>query len=77
MPDETVRFGTGTDRDKALLLHVLVERTLAPDDAASAKVETLFTESGCYVQGPGFCVSTSQMARAAAPAGAIRGRIVS
>ncbi|HEY1300113.1 MAG TPA: hypothetical protein VGF07_06425 [Stellaceae bacterium] len=29
MPDETLRFGTGTDRDKDLLLHVRLERPVA------------------------------------------------
>jgi hypothetical protein len=63
MPDETVRLGTGTDRDKALLLHVLLERALAVTDPGRASLETLFTDAGSYVQSDGFCISTSCMAR--------------
>jgi hypothetical protein len=62
MPDETARFATGTDRDKALLLHVLIERTLAADDPARTELETLFTNAGSYVRSPRFCISTTRMA---------------
>ena len=62
MPDETVRFATGSDRDKALLLHVLVERSLAADDPVRKTLETLFTDTGSYVRSAQYCISTSRMA---------------
>ncbi len=62
MPDETVRFATGTSRDKALLLHVLLERALAADDPARSSLEALFTETDSYVRSAGFCISVSRMA---------------
>jgi hypothetical protein len=63
MPDETARLGTGTARDKALLLHVLLERALAIDDPARTALETLFTDAGSFVRSDRFCISTSCMAR--------------
>jgi hypothetical protein len=63
MPDETARLGTGTDRDKALLLHVLLERALAVDDPARASLETLFTDVGSFVRSARFCISISGVAR--------------
>jgi hypothetical protein len=62
MPDETARLGTGTARDKALLLHVLLERALAIDDPARTCLETLFTDAGSFVRSDRFCISTSRMA---------------
>jgi len=76
MPDETARFGTGSDRDKALLLHVLLERVLAIDDPARTKLETLLTDSDSYVQSPRFCISISNMAYVTPVAGTILHRIV-
>ena len=46
MLDETIRFDTGSDRDKALLLHVLIERVVARRGSARTAVKTVFTESG-------------------------------
>ncbi|MEP3276280.1 MAG: hypothetical protein ABJN26_07615 [Stappiaceae bacterium] len=57
MPDETLRFGTGTDRDKALLLHVLLERIKGEDDPDPLPVETIMTDTDSFVQGPDFCFS--------------------
>jgi hypothetical protein len=62
MPDETARLGTGTARDKALLLHVLLERVLAIDDPARTSLETLFTDAGSFVRSARFCISMSRMA---------------
>lgn len=75
MPDETVRFGTGTDRDKALLLHVLLERVLGGNDPAVSRLETLITEAGSYVRAADFCISTTRMARVPNAQGAVRYRI--
>jgi hypothetical protein len=75
MPDETARFATGTDRDKALLLHVLLERALAPDDAVRANLETLLTDTGSYVRAARFCISTSLMAYVSQVEGRILHRI--
>lgn len=47
LPDETLRFRTGTDRDKALLLHVLLESI---ETGARSECETLFTETRSYVR---------------------------
>lgn len=63
MPDETARFATGTDRDKALLLHVLLEQVLAPNDPALATLETLFSDAGSFVRSAQFCFNTTQMSR--------------
>lgn len=49
MPDETLRFGVGTDRDKALLLHVLAEHVLEGQGNGAA-VRTLFGETRSFVQ---------------------------
>ena len=75
MPDETVRFATGTDRDKALLLHVLVERSLSADDPARKSLETLFTDAESYVRSTRYCISTSRMARVPQVEGQILHRI--
>lgn len=65
MPVETVRFATGTDRDRALLLHVLLERS------GESGLETLLGESDSFVTGRDFCISLSSTARVAAPRGRI------
>jgi hypothetical protein len=75
MPDETVRFATGTSRDKALLLHVLLERVLKNDDPAKTTLETLFSEAGSFVRSARFCISVSNMSYALQPEGEIRYRI--
>ncbi len=65
MPVETLRFATGTDRDRALLLHVLLERS------GESGLETLLGESDSFVTGRDFCISLSRNARVAAPEGRI------
>ena len=49
MPDETLRFGLGTDRDKALLLHVLAEHLLGRL-GGRVEVRTLLGDSRSFVQ---------------------------
>lgn len=49
MPDETLRFRTGTDRDKALLLHVLAEQVIESHRLA-LPVETIAGETRCCVR---------------------------
>ena len=75
MPDESVRFATGTSRDKALLLHVLLERVLKTDDSARTTLETLFSETDSFVRSARFCISVSRMACVPQPEGNIRYRI--
>ena len=61
MPEETLRLDTGNDRDRALLLHVLLEYMFAQQQH-NVSIETLFTETDSFVCGPEFCVSIVQMA---------------
>ena len=75
MPDQTVRFATGTSRDKALLLHVLLERALPADDPARNSLETLFLDTDSFVRSARFCISVSRMAYVAQAEGSIRYRI--
>jgi len=75
MPDETIRFATGSDRDKALLLHVLLERFLARRESAQPKVKTVLTESGTYVMNDRFCIDTVRMAPVSEIEGLIQGQI--
>lgn len=75
MPDETVRFATGTSRDKALLMHTLLARVLKADDPARTSLETLFSESDSFVRSARFCISISRMAYVPQPQGEIRYRI--
>ena len=49
MPDETLRLQTGTDRDKSLLLHVLLEH-YAHINALQAKVESIYTNDYSLVK---------------------------
>ncbi|MCX5515514.1 hypothetical protein C3941_07320 [Kaistia algarum] len=49
MPDETLRFRSGTDRDKALLLHVVAEH-IGARTGSPGPVTTLFGESKSFVR---------------------------
>ena len=49
MPDETIRFGTGSDRDKALLLHVILEHIHDEKRLPSMPIETIITDADSYV----------------------------
>lgn len=71
MPEETLRLGTGSDRDKALLLHVLVE-SLPVAGRPREGVETVLGARDSVVTGPGFSFSTLTMAPAPAPPDGIR-----
>ena len=62
MPDETLRLGTGSDRDLALLLHVLVE-SMPAACKAPGPIETRFCADDSYVIGPDFCVSLARLAQ--------------
>jgi hypothetical protein len=66
MPDETLRLKTGSDRDKALLLHVLLEHmnTASPE---SMRIETVFTSEDSVVCMDSFCFSTKTCVQAARP----------
>ena len=60
MPDETLRLQTGSDIDKALLLHVLIEHYLTAS-CAEGLISTLITSEDSYVCGPRFCFSLNTM----------------
>lgn len=66
MPEETLRLGTGSDRDKALLLHVLIENVHGRNGNPSP-VTTLFTEENSFVITSGFCFNLTTMSRAEEP----------
>jgi hypothetical protein len=74
MPEETLRLDTGNDRDRALLLHVLLEY-MFEHRQQQAGVETLFTEKESFVCGPGFCISLTHMACVAPPSEGVRIRL--
>lgn len=66
MPDETLRLKTGSDRDKALLLHVLFEH-LNTASPGSVRVETVFTNEDSFVCMDSFCISTKTCVQEARP----------
>lgn len=66
MPEETLRLGTGSDRDVALLLHVLLENMYAAKHQ-SVRMETLFTDTESFVSGPDFCINTTSLEMVVAP----------
>lgn len=75
MPEETARYATGTVRDKALLLHVLLERILGVEGSPGAGLETLFSDTDSFVRSTQFCISVSRMAYVPQIEGNIRYRI--
>lgn len=66
MPEETLRLRTGSDRDKALLLHVLIEN-VHEQNGRPATVTTLFTQENSFVVTSGFCFNLTTMSRAEQP----------
>lgn len=66
MPEETLRLRTGSDRDKALLLHVLIENVHERNGNPSI-VTTLFTQENSFVVTSGFCFNLTTMSRAEQP----------
>jgi len=75
MPEETLRFAMGTDRDRALLLHALLQHAPALPQEERRELVTLFTTVGSYVTGPGFCIDGATMARVGAPEGDVTHRL--
>lgn len=61
MPDETLRLATGSHRDRALLIHTLLERS-------GDRIETLLGEHDSVVCGSGFQVSAATLESAHVPA---------
>ena len=66
MPEETLRLDTGNDRDRAVLLHVLLEY-MYEHLGQQVRVQTLFTENDSFVCGPDFCISLTKMASVEPP----------
>lgn len=68
MPDETLRLKTGTDRDKALLLHVLLEHYMQTNQLQH-EVQSVYTttESFVMVAGNWFAMTNCQPWDAAVP----------
>jgi hypothetical protein len=64
MPEETLRFQTGTDRDCALLLHVLLEALPEPA-RPRGPVDTVFCEEDSYVLFDDVAVRMSDVSRIA------------
>jgi hypothetical protein len=61
MPDETLHLRTGTDRDRALLIHVLLETPQSP-------LQTLMLEDDSVVMGNDWCISATTLEQVEAPA---------
>lgn len=72
MPDETLRFRTGSGLDKALLLHVLLERVETSTGGAPGRWQTVLTDRGSYVTNGPVVFS----AEAARPASTVEGEIL-
>lgn len=75
MPAETLRFATGTVRDKALLLHVLLERAADLDAKQRDTLETVVCEADSFVRSARSCISLSRMARVTEPEGRVLCRL--
>ena len=70
MPDETLRLRTGSDIDRALLLHVMVEHFLLATDNKTPTL-SLITDSDSFVCSGDFCFSLNTVAIASPPTGRI------
>ncbi len=66
MPDETLRLKTGTDRDKALLLHTLIEHVCSLT-SVSERVVTLLTDEDSFVCIESFCFSLKTLSPVTRP----------
>lgn len=66
MPDETLRLKTGSDRDKALLLHTLIEH-FCVSTSVSERVVTLFTDDDSFVCIENFCFSLNTLSHVTRP----------
>ena len=66
MPDETLRMNTGSDRDKALLLHALLVHYYAARHQ-DCVISTLMTAQDSFVCGTEFCLSLNTLAAAGRP----------
>ena len=66
MPDETLALGTGTDRDKALLAHVMLEHIFR-SQSHQHPILTILTAKDSYVSGNGFCLNLNTLAEAHLP----------
>lgn len=66
MPDETLRLQTGSDIDKALLLHILIEHCQIKM-GHNVPTSTLITDSDSFVCSGEFCLSLNTMAQAPRP----------
>lgn len=65
----------GTDRDRALLLHALLQHAPALPEAERRELATVFTTAGSHVTGPGICIDGATMARVEAPEGEVTHRL--
>lgn len=66
MPDETLRLKTGSDRDKALLLHVLLEHMFNAQ-SSSAHISTIFTSTDSFVCVDDFCIEINSLSQVSCP----------
>lgn len=75
MPDETLRLGTGSDRDRALLLHVLLEHIFL-SQGHSGNVITMLTEENSFVQFQDRCVDIMTCQSVSEPTGRVLYRLM-
>ena len=61
LPDETMRYRTGSDRDKALLLHVLLDRMDGWTPDGSTRWRTVLGTGSSIVEGPGLRIDASSL----------------
>jgi hypothetical protein len=58
LPDEVLTLGSGSDRDKALLLYTLLRHSRAIAATEARDAEVLFTEEDSFVRAGTACLST-------------------
>ncbi len=71
MPDEVLHYGTGTDRDKALLLYALLAEMTGSNAPKPQSLSIHFTDAASYVAGPGFLINAQTLTGVNAPDGAV------